>query len=80
MIFALAVVGGARYWQGALVAAILYKVLPALLNIWGVDADLSYVIFGAGLLHAVITAPDGLAGQALQGLRSLLRGKGRRDA
>ena len=54
----LAVVGGARSWQGALIAAILYKVLPALLNIWGVYADLSFVIFGAGLLHAVITAPD----------------------
>ena len=80
MIFALAVVGGARSWQGALIAAILYKVLPALLNIWGVDADLSFVIFGAGLLHAVITAPDGLAGQALGGLKALLRGKDRRDA
>ena len=63
MLFALAVVGGARYWLGVVIAATLFRILPALLNNWGVDADLSYVIFGAGLLHAVITAPNGIAGQ-----------------
>lgn len=68
MLFALAVVGGARYWYGALIAAALFRILPALLNNWGVDADLSYVIFGAGLLHAVITAPDGIAGQLRQAI------------
>ena len=65
MIFALAVVGGARYWLGAVIAAALFRIMPAVLNNWGVDADLSYVIFGAGLLHAVITAPDGIASQLL---------------
>ena len=69
MLFALAVVGGARHWLGAVIAAALYKVLPALLNIWGVDADLAFVIFGAGLLHAVITAPDGIAGQIIGAFR-----------
>ncbi len=63
MIFALAVVGGANFWLGAVIAASLFRILPALLNNWGIDADLSFVIFGAGLLHAVITAPDGIAGQ-----------------
>lgn len=83
LIFALAVVGGARYWQGAVVAALLYKLLPAVLNIWGVDADLAYVIFGAGLLHAVITAPDGIAGQLIDASRALgqrLVKKGNSDA
>lgn len=65
MLFALAVVGGARFWLGAVVAALLYRVLPALLNDWGLDADLALVIFGAGLLHAVITAPDGISGQIM---------------
>ncbi len=76
MIFALAVVGGANYWVGAVIAAILFRVLPALLNDWGLDADLSFVIFGAGLLHAVITAPDGIGGQLMglaAGVRSRLR-------
>ena len=65
MIFALTVVGGARYWLGVVIAAALFRIVPALLNNWGVDADLSFVIFGAGLLHAVITAPNGIAGQVL---------------
>ncbi|MCA0205717.1 MAG: branched-chain amino acid ABC transporter permease [Proteobacteria bacterium] len=80
MIFALAVVGGAHSWQGALIAAVLYKVLPALLNIWGVDANLAFVIFGAGLLHAVITAPQGIAGQVLEGLGRLSPKRGAKDA
>jgi branched-chain amino acid transport system permease protein len=65
MVFALAVVGGARYWLGAVIAAFLFRILPAALNSWGVDSDLAYVIFGAGLLHALITAPDGIAGQIM---------------
>jgi branched-chain amino acid transport system permease protein len=65
ILFALAVVGGARFWLGAVIAAALFRILPAVLNNWGVDADLSFVIFGAGLLHAVITAPNGLAGQII---------------
>lgn len=73
MLFALAVVGGARYWLGAVLAAVLYRVLPALLNTWGVDADIAFVIFGAGLLHAVITAPDGIAGQIIGALKGLRR-------
>ena len=68
MLFALAVVGGARHWLGAVLAAVLYRVVPALFNNWGLDADLALVIFGAALMHALITAPDGLAGQLL-GLR-----------
>ncbi len=65
MVFALAVVGGSRYWLGAVIAAFLYRILPAALNSWGVDSDLAYVIFGAGLLHALVTAPDGIAGQIM---------------
>lgn len=63
LLFALVVVGGTRFWFGAIVTAILYRVVPGLLNNWGVDADLALVFFGAALLHAVITAPDGIAGQ-----------------
>lgn len=74
MVFALAVVGGARFWLGAVVAAFLYRILPAALNSAGVDSDLAYVIFGAGLLHALITAPDGIAGQ-IMGLAGTLHGR-----
>lgn len=63
LLFALVVVGGARFWFGAILTAVLYRVAPGLLNNWGVDADLALIFFGAALLHAVITAPDGIGGQ-----------------
>ena len=78
MLFALAVVGGARFWLGPVIAAVLYRVLPALLSSWGVNANLAYVIFGVGLLHALITAPNGIAGQifdAARGLSAKVRGQ-----
>ena len=71
MLFALAVVGGARFWLGPVIAAVLYRVLPALLSSWGVNANLAYVIFGVGLLHALITAPNGIAGQIFDAARAL---------
>jgi branched-chain amino acid transport system permease protein len=63
MLFALAVVGGARFWLGAVLAGVLYRVLPGVFNNWGWDADLTLVFFGAALLHALMSAPDGIAGQ-----------------
>lgn len=77
MLFALCVVGGARFWYGAVIAGILYRVLPALFNNWGLDADLALIVFGAALLYAIITAPDGIAGQ-VNGILSRIFG-GRRD-
>lgn len=65
MLFALAIVGGVRFWLGAVLAGVLYRVLPALFNDWGLDADLTLIIFGAALLHAIVTAPDGIAGQIM---------------
>lgn len=73
LLFALAVVGGAYSWIGAIIAGILYKLLPALLNNFGVSADIALIVFGAALLHAIMTAPRGIAGQlqsALQGGKS----------
>lgn len=72
MLFALAVVGGARFWLGAVLAGVLYRVLPGVFNNWGWDADLTLVFFGAALLHALMTAPDGIAGQ----IHGLLRARG----
>ncbi len=78
MIFALVVVGGVRSWAGPLVAAFLYRVMPAFLSSWGVNTNLAYVIFGAGLLHALITAPNGIAGQLGDAAGLVLRKLGRR--
>ncbi len=65
LLFALVVVGGSTYWLGCIIAAVLYRILPALLNDWGLDPDLAFIIFGIGLLHALITAPKGIASQIL---------------
>jgi branched-chain amino acid transport system permease protein len=63
LLFALAIVGGAFGWAGQIVTGLLFRAFPAFLNDIGVDGDLAYVIFGAALLHALITAPTGIAGQ-----------------
>ncbi len=74
LLFALAVVGGVRYWYGVVIAALLLRVLPALFNNWSLDPDLALIIFGAALMHSIITAPQGIAGQ-LNDLLAKLRGK-----
>lgn len=63
MIFALTIVGGAWSALGSLIAAALYRLVPALLNDLGVNGDAAYIIFGAALIHALATAPKGIAGQ-----------------
>ena len=73
LLFALTVVGGAYHWIGALVASLLLRAVPSLLIEWGVNGFLAMVFFGAALLHALITAPQGVAGQlrgAWAGLRA----------
>ncbi|MFM2405693.1 MAG: hypothetical protein RL223_3573 [Pseudomonadota bacterium] len=77
MLFALTVVGGAWHWLGTVLAGLLLRAVPALLTEWGVNGFLAQVFFGAALLHALVTAPQGIAGQWLQGLqrlRTLVRG------
>jgi len=75
MLFALTVVGGAFAWYGQVITGVLFCVAPALLDTFGVPGDLALVIFGAALLHAIITAPSGIAGQ-IGGLIGLIGAKG----
>jgi branched-chain amino acid transport system permease protein len=63
MLFALTLIGGAYHWAGALVAGLLLRAVPSLLVDLGVNGYLAMIFFGAALLHALITAPRGLAGQ-----------------
>lgn len=65
LLFALAVVGGVFSFLGAVLAGLLYKLLPALFNDFGLSADIALILFGAALLHAIMTAPEGIAGQLL---------------
>jgi branched-chain amino acid transport system permease protein len=64
LLFALAVVAGAYHWSGPLFAGLLMRAFPSLLLDLGVDGNLASVIYGAGLLHSLIAAPEGMSGQA----------------
>lgn len=64
-LFALSLVGGAHHWLGALIAGLLLRAVPSLLTDFGVSGYAATVIFGAALMHALITAPHGIAGQIL---------------
>lgn len=78
LLFALTIVGGAYGWLGPIFAGLLLRAFPALLNDWHVDGNIATMIFGAGLLHALITAPQGIAGQlgdAATAIRRKLTGK-----
>jgi branched-chain amino acid transport system permease protein len=78
LMFALTVVGGVYHWFGALLAGLLLRAVPSLLTDLGVNGYLAMVIFGAALLHALVTAPAGIAGQ-LAGLGRRLRALAGRD-
>jgi branched-chain amino acid transport system permease protein len=58
---------------GAIVAALLLQLLPALLNDWGVSADWLTILFGIGVLQVLTTAPAGLADQVPRDLARLRR-------
>ena len=73
LIFALTIVGGAWHWFGAILTAILYRLLPALLNDVGINGNAAYIIFGAALIHALMSAPMGIAGQLSDAATAILR-------
>ena len=72
-LFALVIVGGVYSWAGVVLSGLLFRGAPALLNSWGIDGDIAFAIFGVALLHAIITAPTGLAGQSQQMLAMMIK-------
>jgi branched-chain amino acid transport system permease protein len=80
MLFALTIVGGAYSWIGPFIAGLLLRAFPALLNDFRIDGNIATMVFGIGLLHALITAPHGVAGQLrdlIGTVRGLLGSKGK---
>ena len=63
LLYGLVIVAGPWSLAAALIAAFLYRVFPALLDSWGVDGDIAMIIFGLALIHAIVNAPRGIAGQ-----------------
>lgn len=72
-LLAVVLMGGAYSLWGAVVAALLLQLLPALLHNWGVSADWLTILFGLGVLQVLTTAPRGLADQVPRDLARLGR-------
>ena len=82
---ATALIGGIFSLWGAVIAGVFNQLLPFLFQAqWGVNPNFLLVIFGAGLLQVLLTAPGGLIEQfpkdmanlgrlALRGVRALTR-------
>jgi branched-chain amino acid transport system permease protein len=73
ILLAVVLMGGVYSLWGAVVAGALMKLLPALLDTWGLPADLLVILFGVGVLQVLLTAPGGLAAQVPKDLGRLGR-------
>jgi branched-chain amino acid transport system permease protein len=77
ILLAVVLMGGIFSLWGAVVAALLQVLLPALLQNWFTffvkNPDFLYVLFGIGLLQVLVTAPEGIVTQLPKDMRSLGR-------
>jgi branched-chain amino acid transport system permease protein len=82
VLLAVILMGGIYSVWGAVVAGLLVRLLPALLEDWGVSTYLALLLFGIGVLQVLATAPGGLADQVPKDLKRLwgliTRGFGRK--
>jgi branched-chain amino acid transport system permease protein len=76
-LLAVVLMGGIYSLWGAVVAAALQQLLPALLNDWfgffQRNPDFLLVLFGIGVLQVLVTAPEGIVTQFPKDLRNLGR-------
>ncbi|HKI92553.1 MAG TPA: branched-chain amino acid ABC transporter permease [Gaiellaceae bacterium] len=71
---ATALIGGIFSIWGAIVAGIFNQLLPFLFQAqWGVNSNFLLIIFGAGLLQVLLTAPGGLVEQFPKDMANLGR-------
>jgi branched-chain amino acid transport system permease protein len=63
LLLAVVLMGGIYSLWGAIVAGAFMKLLPALLDSWGLPADLLTILFGVGILQVLLTAPGGVVQQ-----------------
>ena len=72
-LFAVVLMGGVYTMWGAIVAMVLFQILPAALTIWGIPNDWATILFGIGILQVLTTAPAGIAHQMPRDLGRLAR-------
>jgi branched-chain amino acid transport system permease protein len=73
VLLAVILMGGIFSLWGAVVAGLLVRLLPALLENWGVSNYLALLLFGIGVLQVLATAPGGLVDQVPKDLKRLWR-------
>ena len=76
-LLAVVFMGGIYSIWGAVAAAVLLRLVPALLDDWGVSTELLTILFGVGVLQVLLTAPGGLVDQLPKDLARLWRALGR---
>jgi branched-chain amino acid transport system permease protein len=72
-LLAAVLMGGIYSIWGAIVAGVLMRLLPALLDNWGLPADLLTILFGVGVLQVLLTAPQGIVYQFPRDMKNLGR-------
>ena len=71
---ATALIGGIYTLWGAIVAGVFFQLLPYIFTAeWGINTNILLIIFGAGLLQVLLTAPGGLAQQFPKDMANLGR-------
>ena len=73
LLLAVVLMGGVYSLWGAIVAALLLRLLPALLDNWGLSTELLTILFGVGVLQVLLTAPGGIVEQMPRDLGNLAR-------
>ena len=73
LLLAVVLMGGIYSLWGAVVAGLFMKFLPALLDNWGLPADLLTILFGVGILQVLLTAPGGVSQQFPRDMKNLGR-------
>jgi branched-chain amino acid transport system permease protein len=73
LLLAVVLMGGVYSIWGAVVAALLLRFLPALLDDWGLSTELLTILFGVGVLQVLTTAPGGIVDQLPKDLAKLGR-------
>jgi len=83
LLLAVVLMGGVYNLWGAVVAALFLRLLPAILDNWGVSTEWLTILFGIGVLQVLLTAPGGIVeqmpkdvGRLAGKIRSLFTGKG----
>jgi branched-chain amino acid transport system permease protein len=77
LLFAAVLVGGAYSLAGAVVAGLFVQAGPVLLDTLHAPGNLILILFGVGVMTAIVTAPYGIAGQ-LEGVARAAFGRGQR--